>query len=152
MQRVSSNLTLALVLFVPIVWTTFFGAFTIAVWAYRFDYFGSVPGAALRWGMLAFVASGLAFFYFTFWRLKRVEIDDRFLYVTNYFKHVRYPFHQVENIWVLNWRLFHIIRIRLKTSGSFGRDVYFIPTGRVFEEFAEQHPELSARLKPDRAA
>ncbi len=142
MQRVSSNMTLALVLFVPVFWTAFFGAFTIAIWAYRFDYYGNVPGMALRVGMLLFMLSGLLFFYFTVWRLKRVEVDEEFLYVTNYFRHVRYPFHQINSISIRNWRLFRTIHVGLKAPGSFGRRFVFIPTGRVFEEFARQNEEL----------
>lgn len=151
MQRVSSNLTLALVLFVPVFWTTFFGAFTLAIWVYRFDYYGSVPGIVLRLGMTAFLVAGLLFFYFTVLRLKRVEIDEQFLYVTNYFKHVRYPFHQVASIKVTDWRLFRTVSIQLRTKGSFGSSVVFIPTGRVFEEFVENHPDLSKKRQSNPA-
>ncbi len=138
MQRVSSNLTLALVLFFPVLWAAFFTAFTIAIWAYRMDYYGSIPGPALRWGLSLFLAGGLTFFYFTVWRLKRVEVDDHFLYVTNFFKHVRYPWHQVEAVRIHDWKLFRTVTVALKQPGSFGKHIVFLPTGRVFEEFLRE--------------
>lgn len=147
MQRVSSNLTLALVLFVPIFWTTFFGALTLAVWVYRFDYYGSLPGPALRYGVLLFWLAGIAFFFLTFWRLKRVEVDELYLYVTNYFKHVRYPLDQIASIAVMDRLLFRTVHINLKAGGSFGRHIVFLPTGRAFEEFVATRPDLSAKLK-----
>jgi hypothetical protein len=144
MLRVSSNLTLALVIFLPFFWTAFFLGLTIALWAYPFDYYGSLPGPALRVGAVFFVLSGWLALYFTVLRLKRVEVDEQFMYVTNYLKHVRYPHHQVEGLKQLHWGLFRTIHIRLKTRGSFGKTLIFLPSGRAFESFVKQHPELRA--------
>ncbi|HRF42163.1 MAG TPA: hypothetical protein PK198_25395 [Saprospiraceae bacterium] len=141
MQRVSSNITLVLMVFVPIVWLTFFGALTITLWYYNLDYYGAIPGLALRLGLLLFMAASLLFFYLTCWRLKRVETDEHFIYVTNYIKHVRYPVHQVASVKKRNWGLFHTFTIRLKTPGSFGPKVTFIPSGRFFDEYIARHPE-----------
>jgi nitrate reductase NapE component len=147
MQRVSSNLTLALVIFLPILWITFFGAFTLAIWVYKMDYYGTLPGATLRLGMLGFWLAGLLVFVFTIWRLKRVEIDHEYLYVTNYFKHVRYPLVQIAHFEVKDWRLFKIISIRLQAKGSFGQHIIFLPSGSAFETFAGSHEELSLKRR-----
>jgi len=141
MQRVSSNITLALVVFVPIVWLTFFGALTITLWYYRLDYYGSIPGPVLRVGLLMFLIACILFFYFTCWRLKRVETDEHFIYVTNYMKHVRYPVHQIASVKKHDWKLFHTFTVRLKTPGSFGSRFTFIPSGRFFDEYVTRHPE-----------
>jgi nitrate reductase NapE component len=142
MHRVSSNLTLALVIFLPILWITFFGAFTLAIWVYKMDYYGSLPGATLRYGMLGFVLTGLLIFFFTIWRLKRVEVDNEYLYVTNYFKHVRYPLEQIATFEIKDWRLFKIVSIRLQGKGSFGQNIVFLPSGKAFETFAGGHETL----------
>jgi uncharacterized membrane protein YbhN (UPF0104 family) len=148
MQRVSSNLTLFLALFFPVFFLTILSASTLAVWSYRFDYYGALPGPVLRIGMLIFMAVTLAVFYLTVWRLKRVEMDEQFFYVTNYFRHVRYPYHQVDQIKITDWRLFRTVSISLKVPGSFGRRVIFLPSGRVFEDFAASRPELASKLAP----
>ncbi len=145
MQRVSSNLTLALVIFLPIIWATFFGAFTLAIWVYPMDYYGSLPGSSLRIGMLVFWLFGLLTFYLTTWRLKRVEVDHKHLYVTNYFKHVRYSLEQIAHYEVKDWQLFKIISIRLTGKGSFGQNIFFLPSGKVFETFAASHELLSVK-------
>jgi hypothetical protein len=153
MLRVSSNLTLALVVFLPFFWTAFFLGLTIALWAYPFDYYGAIPGPALRVGAVFFVLSGWLSFYYTVFRLKRVEVDEQYLYVTNYLKHVRYPHHQVAGIKLLHWGLFRTIQITLKTSGTFGKSFAFLPTGRAFESFVTQHPELRSFWKtPEKTA
>ena len=145
MHRVSSNLTLALVIFLPILWITFFGAFTLAIWVYKMDYYGSLPGATLRFGMLGFVLTGLVIFFFTTWRLKRVEVDNEYLYVTNYFKHVRYPLEQIANFEVKDWRLFKVVSVRLPGKGSFGQNIVFLPSGKAFETFAASHEILQQK-------
>lgn len=146
MQRVSSNLTLFLVLFFPVFCLTILSALTIAVWSYRFDYYGALPGSVLRIGMLIFLGLLSAVFYLTVWRLKRVELDEQFFYVTNYFRHVRYPYHQVNQIKITDWGLFRTVRISLKSSGAFGRRIVFLPSGRVLEDFATSRPELASKL------
>ncbi|MBX2929453.1 MAG: hypothetical protein KF852_16600 [Saprospiraceae bacterium] len=148
MQRVSSNLTLFLLLFFPVFSLTILSAFTIAVWSYRFDYYGALSGPVLRIGVLIFLGLMLAVFYLTVWRLKRVELDEQFFYVTNYFRHVRYPYHQVNQIKITDWGLFRTIRISLKSPGSFGRHIVFLPSGRVLEDFAASRPELASKLAP----
>lgn len=141
MQRVSSNITLALVAFAPIVWLTFFGALTITLWYYKLDYYGAIPGTVLRIGLSLFMAASLLFFYLTCWRLKRVETDEHFIYVTNYIKHVRYPVHQVASVKKRHWGLFRTFTIILKTPGSFGSRITFIPSGHFFDEYIARHPE-----------
>lgn len=147
MQRVSSNLTLALVIFLPVVWLTFFGALTLTFWFYQLDYYGTIPGPALRVGLLLFMIASVLFFYFANWKLKRVETDEHFIYVTNYVKHVRYPLHQVASVGKRDWKLFRTITIYLKVPGSFGSRITFIPSGRFFEEYIARHPEWTVEDK-----
>lgn len=63
---------------------------------------------------------------FTIRRLRRVELDKQFVYVTNFFKNARYPYHQVDYVDEKNLILFSLGKIRLKIKGIFGRNIYYI--------------------------
>ncbi len=147
MQRVSSNATLFLKLFIPTFWIVFFGAFTVMTLLSRTAYFGQFPAVPFKIGTLLFYLSGLAMFYFTLLKLKRVEMDDKFVYVTNYFKHFRYPMHNVEKIEDSDIGFFQTASIRLKTPGHFGSRIVFVVSRPNYEHFWKTHPELMAALK-----
>lgn len=142
MERVSSNSTLFFKFFVPIFWIVFFGAFTVATFAYNFEYFGNIPKWPFRIGVLVFFLSGVLMFYFTLMRLKRVEMDELFIYVTDYFKHYRYPYHNVEKFQESNFLFLQIVTLHLKEPGNFGKKVTFISSKNRYESFFETHPNL----------
>ena len=140
-KRISSSLTLFFRLFVPIFWTVFFGAFTIAL------LFASHLPAALdtvyfRVGIVVFYLLGLAFLYFTLLRLKRVEIDPDFVYVTDYLKNYRYPFHNISSIKEINLYLFYLCTIRFKEKGSFGKKIHFLESRIKFNNVLEDIVDL----------
>src|SRR5690554_583171 len=124
-KRISSSLTLFFRIFVPVFWVVFFGAFTIGLLVTS-----NLPvvldNLYFRIGLVLFYLTGLAFLYFTVLRLKRVEIDPDFVYVTNYLKTYRYPFHNIESIREINLFLFHVATIRFREKGSFGKKIHFL--------------------------
>ena len=144
MYRVSTNLTLFYRIFIPTFWLVFFGAFTIAVWFYPAENLGSIPGGPLRIGSTIFFLSGLALFLFTLMRLKRVEMGEEEFYVTNYFKHVKYPFSNIEKIEDLDLGLIQTVTIHLKVAGIFGRKIQFIASRIRYKNYLKQHPELKS--------
>ncbi len=146
MERVSSNLTLFFKFFVPIFWMVLFGSFTVAVFALNYDYYGEFPGGPFRIGTLFFFGSGALLFLLTLLRLKRVEMDGEFIFVTNYFKYARYPFHQIEKIRESNFLFLKIVRITLRTPGTFGRSFFFIASSGRYADFWIEHPELRADI------
>jgi len=148
MERVSSNLTLILRLFIPTFWIAFFGALTAAVWLTDARNFGGIPGHVLRIGVTVFFLSGIVFFWLTFFRLRRVEMAPDFIYVSDYFKHVRFPYHNVDKIEELDYLLFNLVRIHLKVPGYFGKKVVFIPSKVRFQDFLNTHPEVVRHLLP----
>ena len=109
MQRVSTNLTLFYKFFVPIFWIVFFGSVTIAAVLSDNAIFGEFSGRPFRIGLVFFFLSGLAMFGFTLMRLKRVEMSADHLYVTNYFKHLRYPYRDIEKIAESEFLIFRYI-------------------------------------------
>ncbi len=146
MQRVSTNLTLFYKFFIPVFWIVFFGAVTVAVLAYPFTYVGNIPASYFRIGILVLYLAGTGLLAFTLMRLKRVETDDEFFYVTNYFKTARYPFHSIRKVEVSDFFLFRTASLNFKKPGTFGRRATFVPSKQRFHDFWEAHPELRARL------
>lgn len=146
MERVSTNLTLFLKLFIPTFWTVFFGAFTAAIWLTDTRNLGALPEIPLKYGSILFLLIGVTILYFTFFQLKRVEMDPDFIYATDYIKHFRYPYHNIEKIEELDYVVFNLVRIHLKTPGYFGKKIVFIPSQRRFQNFLNNHPEVTKNL------
>jgi hypothetical protein len=138
MERLSSNLTLFFKFFVPIFWIVFFGAFTIAVFAYRNEFYGQVPGQALQIGTVLFFVSGLFMFYFTLMQLKRVDGNAEYLVVTDYFKTFRYSYDSVEKITESRFAFLKLATIHLKEKGSFGKRMFFITSSSRYEGFMKK--------------
>ena len=86
-QRISSNWTLFLKIFLPTFWFVFYGAIVIALFVASENQMAI--SMSMKIGVLVFYLSGSLVLYYTFMDLKRVEYDKDFLYVTNYFKTVR---------------------------------------------------------------
>jgi hypothetical protein len=141
MERLSSNTTLFFNLFLPVFWSVFFGAFTLAVFLADEMYFSFLPVKTFRLGMLFFYLSGLAVIYVTLLRIKRVEMSSDSMYVTNYFKTARYP---ISTIAHLEWRRLLGISLgifTLKTKGIFGQRIFFLGRKKLIEELHQRHPQ-----------
>lgn len=147
MQRVSTNLTLFYKFFIPIFWIVFFGSVTAMVFLSPRAAYGSIPGWQFRIGMLIFFLSGVAMLFFTLMQLKRVEMDDHFIYVTNYFKNYRYPYHNVEKLHETRFFFFNVVTIILKAPGSFGKKMTFMASNRLYHGFWQTRGELYEALR-----
>ena len=142
MQQVSTSLTLFLKIFVPLFWTVIFSSFTMAVWFLDTSHFAGVPIQTFRYGITVFLFLGIAFFYFTILQLKRVEMDQTHIFVTNYFKNVRYPWSNVQKIEEQDFVIFRSIQIILKEPGTFGKKITFVASRRKFNSFIKENPHL----------
>jgi len=141
--NVSSNWTLFLKIFFPIFWGVFFGALTIAFWISDSSMVGEMSIGSFRLLISSFFLSGMIVFYFSLMQLKRVEVDDQFVYVTNYKKTARYPFHNIEKLESSNYYLFKIVRISFRKEGIFGPGVVFLANSFRLQEVLEKRKELS---------
>ena len=139
--RISSSFTLFFRMFFPIFWAVFFGAFTIG-----FLVVPNLPSVMdnnyFRIGLVIFYLSGLALLYFTILRLKRVELDSDFVYVTNFLKTYRYPFHNIESIHEVNLYFFQLATMRFKEKGSFGKKIYFLESRIKFQNALAEFIDL----------
>jgi hypothetical protein len=149
MQRLSSNLTLFFKVFLPIMWLVIFGSTTLAFFAGRSAGMGFEAPWSLKLAMLLIFLSGAAFLYFTLLNLKRVEMGPDGAFVSNYFTHLQYKIEDVESITVTSFLLLSVATLRLKSAGTFGQNIRFIPSGSNFRPFWDAHPELKARLMPE---
>ena len=135
MQRVSSNLTLFFKIFIPIFWSVFFGAMLLAFFMNKEEF--SFNTANFRIGAIVFYISGLVMYYLMLFRLKRVEFDAEFAYVSNYFKTFRYPWHNIIGIQETSFILFIICTMELKEGGHFGEKIVFIASRRHYREYMD---------------
>ena len=147
MQRVSSNLTLFYKFFVPVFWTVFFGAVTLAVLLTDYAYVGNIPRGTFQLLVVAFFLSGVLLFAFTLLRLKRVEMSPDFVYVTNYFKNFRYPYQNIEKLEINRFLLFYIATLHLRQAGSFGRKITFVANYYRLRDFLDNHPAVQEMLQ-----
>lgn len=146
MQVVSSNITLILKVFIPTFWLVVFGLFGGAIWVADYDTFGSLAAPSFRWGYTAFFFIFAALLFFTIMNLKRVEMDSEGIYVTNYFKHFRYPWKNIEKIIEAEFPFVRVVTVVFKESGNFGKKIYFIPSKKRFQQFLVANPEVSKAL------
>lgn len=141
MQRISSNLTFLFKLFIPVFWTTFYGLFTFVVLFTQDSALQLFQSDLLRYSNLLFFLSTLLIMYLTIFQLKRVELSAEGVYITNYFKNIRYSYDSVESIGYRNYYFFKLGFIRLHQKGYFGKKVVFLLKKGYLEDFMKKHPE-----------
>lgn len=106
--------------------------------------------SALRAGPKAwsFILAWMAVAGFVCWtcvRLKRVSIDEQFLYVSNYFNEIAIPFSDIGDVTQNRWMNNKQVTIHFKGPTEFGSAIIFMPHFRFFA-FAGPHPVVD-RLK-----
>lgn len=60
-------------------------------------------------------------------KLKRVSVDNDFLYVSNYFNETRISIRDIYNVTENRWINFHPVTIHLRSPSEFGRKIVFAP-------------------------
>ncbi|MEE9439107.1 MAG: hypothetical protein V3V14_08920 [Saprospiraceae bacterium] len=147
MQRLSTNLTLFLKIFIPLGWTTFFGLFAIVMFIVDNNDNPVLGNSTFRMYYLLFFILFLAFLYFTIFQLKRVEADDKSIVVTNYFQTVRYSFDSIKTISETNLGIAKLVRIKLFQKGIYGKAIPFIAKNANLKEFKNANPGLFSTAK-----
>lgn len=83
-----------------------------------------------------------AFIYFGCYRLKKVSVDDRFLYISNYLKEVQVPLSEVADVTESSSSNIRPVIIHLISSTEFGRKIIFMPKEWRFG-FYSTHPVVN---------
>ena len=141
MHQLSSNSTLLFKIFIPTFWIVFFGAFTVSVFVMDVAYFGNIPAFLFRIGVVTFLLLGMAILAWAFLRLKRVDADEHFFYVSNYFKSVRYPLHQIDRVEERDFGLVKSLRCYLKAPGVFGSQFTFLVSRKRLQRYLDAFPQ-----------
>lgn len=76
------------------------------------------------------------------WKIFRIDMDENFIYVSNYFKTFKYPYADVESIRETSLMPGRVYMIRLKSKGSFGQNIYFLASQKLWTDFVSEHPHL----------
>jgi len=147
MQHVSSNLTLTFRIFLPVFWCVFFGLLALSAWVVSPEAGGALTRWDIRLAVTAIFLTGVAMLYLTVWKLMRVEMDREFVYATNYFKTVRYPWSNVSKLVQQQFLFFPIIYIHLKSPGFFGSRIVFLASRSRWRIFLEEYPEVAAMVE-----
>lgn len=126
MIRLSSSLTLGLALFVPVFWFVFFGSMTVFILATADeDIPVSNPGVFKTVLLICFLIFALLI-YKTLMKLKRVEIEDQQLFVTNYFKTITFPIQHVIKIKEQKILGMTLVTMTIGYKTYFGKKIRFI--------------------------
>jgi hypothetical protein len=134
-EVISSNSTLYWRVFVPVFGTVFLLGLTIAMWFTDMDDFNF--SSTTFWGFRLFVTFlffGWVFMMFrTLLKLKRVDVSNTHIYVTDYWTTVRYPWTDVKEATEQIRLKKRIVTFHLKAKGRFGDKISFIP-GSSYEK------------------
>ncbi len=134
-------------MFIPTFWFVFFTSFLIAIFLIDPDKIPFLGSFGFRISYVIGYLIFAAFLYFTVIQLLRVDMGADKIYVSNYFKTFTYQYEDIEKIKEENYIIFKLITIKLKSKGSLGQKITFIPSYRNYEFFLETHPQLFAHLK-----
>lgn len=137
MHRLSSNWTLFLKIFFPVFWLSFIGGFVAAAFVSNNIEFPHITSLKFRIDILLIFVSGIIFFIFTFFRLKRVDAENDFIYITNYFKTYRYHIEDIAEIKVYNHIILKAAHLKFTSRSSFGKKIIFIPNSEELKDFCE---------------
>lgn len=149
MHAISSSWTIFFRLFLPVFWLVFFGAFGVALFLYRSE-LGPVLGHPHAiYYYTVFYICGILFFYFTSWKIFRVDADADFFYVTNYIKTYKYPFHQVVTMEEQDILFFDMVTISLAQKFSFGKKIRFLANKKKWQSFLNDHADKLRHLQTD---
>jgi len=146
MERVSSQLTIFLRIALPTIWlTTVLSLTFLLAWIVRGK--AQVFSNPIVWiGLILVLGSGFVFIWYVLWRFYRVDMDGRYVYISNYFKTFKYPYSDIESIrssTVLPGRIFVI---QLKSKGSFGKEIRFLASQKLWSDFLEEHADIFQNL------
>ena len=134
MYRLSSNYTLLWKIFIPVFYVTFFGLLVLVC---HFSDEGDLPFLTSPIARLVITSCYLIFvilMYFTIMNLKRVEADDQYYYVTNYFNTYRYLKTDVEKISSSDYGIWIWNTLHMKQVTKFGRNIRFIGNPAVYKK------------------
>jgi hypothetical protein len=142
-RRISSAQTYFMKFFFPVLWNISCGIGELAFFGViGIDWFKNGPPIppAMKWIGIAVWAYGNAMCFWINFRLKRVEIDDDNLYISNYVSEDEVPLRNVSDISESRLMNPRPITIRFHAQTEFGDRIVFLAKQRWLDFFWKQHP------------
>jgi hypothetical protein len=120
-RTLSSTWTFWTKLIFPPVWISGFGTGTVLLWlSDRVD-------TQMKFVFLGVWVLGTTFILWTSAGLKRVRMDERQLYVSNYLREICVPFSEITDVRQNRWLNSRPITIYFRDAAEFGGKVTFMP-------------------------
>lgn len=126
----------------PPLWIGGFALGTVALFlspASWHDANGGPLDPDTKWFFLLATLVGGGFIWWSCIRLKRVRMDDRALYISNYSTEISVPLVNVAQVSENRWVNIHPVTIQFHAVTEFGSQVVFMPKTRWFA-FWSSHP------------
>jgi hypothetical protein len=137
-RTISSRQTFFVKIVFPIIWIGTFSFVTLLFFFGRFPP-DETPSPAMKWTFLAVALAGGASIYWFCMRLKRVEMDDDRLYVSNYMQEISVPLEDIADVRENRWVDTRPVTVTFRSDTDFGDRVVFMPTTRWWG-FWRGHP------------
>jgi hypothetical protein len=140
MNKLSTGLTILFKMVIPIFWVVFFGSITGA--ALFFAPEGSrITAPYFKWMITLVYLGWTIILYFTLYQLKRVEGNEKGLYISNYIKHAQIAFNDIRQFNQFNLGLFYLVKISFTRKTYFGNSVYFLASPKRFTQFTSLYAD-----------
>ena len=120
-KEISSSVTFLIKYIIPILYISSIIAFSIIFIINSYYTFFNI--SLLLAGLLLI----LLFSYFYYFKLKKISIDNEYLYVSNYKKEIKINRNLIKEIKILRFHSPNIITICLYENTDFGNKIKFIP-------------------------
>ncbi|HEV7364566.1 MAG TPA: hypothetical protein VGN76_01835 [Gemmatimonadales bacterium] len=138
----------------PSVWLAGFAAVTVGLFAGDGSSNRGGPEfpAEMKWLFLGATVLGGLFLYWGCMRLKRVDLDEDALYISNYLREVRVPLRDIEEVTENRWINIRPVTVEFRRDTDFGPRITFMPKTRWWS-FWRAHPvvgELEAAARRSR--
>ncbi|MBK8700961.1 MAG: hypothetical protein IPN29_16060 [Saprospiraceae bacterium] len=127
-------MTLFWKLFFPIFYATFFGLFIVAAFTVEPDDLPLLTNSVSKIVLVTCYTLFMGIMWFTIIDLKRVEADDEFIYVTNYFKAFRYKKSDIASVSSMDLGIFTWNTYTMKDKTTLGKRIRFIGNAAVLKK------------------
>jgi hypothetical protein len=141
-RLLSSRQTFITKVLFPIIWIGGFAVATLSLFLFPDSWHSGEGGAAdaeTKWTFLAITVVGALFLWWACVRLKRVRMDDRALYISNYVREIVVPLANVAEVSENRWINIHPVTLAFYTDTELGSRIVFMPKVRWFA-FWSSHP------------
>ncbi len=130
-RTISSAQTFFMKFIFPTFWIGGFSLATCSLWLGAFhDRNGLPPPEFAKWAFLAATLIGSGFILWFCRRIKRVQVDDEALYVSNFWSEVRLPLTEIRHFTQTYMSRPPTVTIHLRSASPVGQRIVFIPKFR----------------------